>query len=307
MESPSARRIWMLLRLAIIGPDSAVSRHDEANRGEWRNKQWTCVQSSGRQILKTMFSLRYRPDPGLEFLQFCSHTDLRDLADILTVGKGSRRWTEQLSAEPRFFENRDDLTKVWDLIAAELQRFGADTSISILIRGGKGVIYWEILWDVCKHLKVEIRKFEELAVVESRVLAKVLEMALDKMSEEERAEFVKASAELFADGKFDPTNATPAAILAALQATLATGGFAAFKVAAIAANAVSRFLLGRGLTLAANASLMRLLGVFGGPPGMVLSGVLTLPMFSGPAYRVTVPAVIYVAYLRQKHLNVDIL
>ena len=83
------------------------------------------------------------------------------------------------------------------------------------------------------------------------------------------------------------------------------GGFAAFKVVAIAANAVSRFLLGHGLSLAANAGLMRFLGVLGGPIGIAISGVLSVPMFSGPAYRVTTRAVIYVAYLRQKHLNRD--
>src|ERR1044072_3311039 len=36
-----------------------------------------------RTIPKLMFSLRYRNDPGLAFLQFCAHADLKDLADIL--------------------------------------------------------------------------------------------------------------------------------------------------------------------------------------------------------------------------------
>ena len=253
-----------------------------------------------------MFSLIYRDDPSLAFLKFCSHSDLRDLADVLMTKNGVRRHSERLSDEPLFWSNRDDLTKVWNLIAAELQRFGADTVVS-LFRRGQGVVYWEILKDVCGHLKIKVRDGEELSVVENRVLIKVLEKALEKMSEEERAEFVKSAAELFADGKFDPASATPAAILAALQAYMAMGGFAAFKVAAVTANAVSRFLLGRGLSIVANAGLMRFLAVMGGPIGMSLSAVLTVPMISGPAYRVTVPAVIYVAYLRQKYLNRDLL
>ena len=250
-----------------------------------------------------MFSLRYRNDPGLTFLQFCSHEDLKDLADILmTTKKGVRRRSEQLSAEPDFWGSRDDLTKAWRLIAAELQCFGGDT-VANFCRGGKGALYRKILKDVCKHLKVEFRSGDEFPIIENHVLIRVLKEVLEKMSENERAEFVKSAADLFADGKFDPANATPAAILAALQASIAMGGFAAFKVVAIAANAVSRFLLGRGLSLAANAGLMRFLGVLGGPIGIAISGVLSVPMLSGPAYRVTTRAVIYVAYLRQKHLN----
>lgn len=251
-----------------------------------------------------MFPLRYRDDAGLAFLQFCSHADLKDLADILTTEKGEKRLTEQLSAEPYYTGNTNDLTKAWSLVAAELQRFGGDT-LATMFRRGKGVIYWRILKDVCKRLKVESRGGEEIAVVEGRVLIKVIESSLEKMTEEERADFVKSAAGMFADGKFNPANATPAAILAALQASIAMGGFAAFQVAAIAANAVSRFVLGRGLSFAANAGLMRILGYFAGPIGIALSAILAVPMFSGPAYRVTVPAVIYVAYLRQKHLNRD--
>ena len=52
---------------------------------------------------------------------------------------------------------------------------------------------------------------------------------------------------------------------------------------------------------------MRVLGLVAGPFGFALSGILSVPMISGAAYRVTVPAVIYVAYLRQKHINRDLL
>ena len=218
--------------------------------------------------------------------------------------KGEERFTEQLSGEPYFTGSKHDLTKVWNFIAAELQRFGGDTVVSIF-RGGHGVIYWEILKDACGHLKVKIRDGEELSVVEGRVLIKVLESSLEKMTEEQRAEFVKSAAGVFADGKFNPASATPAAILAAMQASIAMGGFAAFQVAAIAANAVSNFVLGRGLSFVANAGLMRFLGLIGGPIGIAISGILAVPMVSGPAFRVTVPAVIYVAYLRQKYLNSD--
>jgi hypothetical protein len=74
--------------------------------------------------LSDLFRLKYRDDPGLAFMRFCTHQDLNDLADILMTQKGSKRWTEQLSTDPRFIENEKDLTRSWDVIAAEVQRFG---------------------------------------------------------------------------------------------------------------------------------------------------------------------------------------
>lgn len=253
-----------------------------------------------------MFSLSYRDDPGLAFLKFCAHDDLRTLADILTTKQGSKRRTAQLLGTPEFLASRDDLTKVWHVIAAELQRFGADGVVSFF-RRGKGVLYREILTDVCKRLKIKIYDGEEFSEIEGRVLLKVLENSLEKMTEEDRASFVKDAAEGFKNGPFNPIAAAPAAILAALQAAFAMGGFAAYQVAAIAANAVSRFILGRGLAFAANIGLMRALGLVAGPIGWVISGILSVPMITGPAYSVTIPAVIYVAYLRQKYIIRDLL
>lgn len=83
------------------------------------------------------------------------------------------------------------------------------------------------------------------------------------------------------------------------------GGVASFKLALILANSLCRFFLDRGLSFAANAALVRGMGVLAGPPGMAISAVMTVPMISGPAYRVTGPSVVFVAYLRQKYLNAD--
>jgi hypothetical protein len=69
--------------------------------------------------LSNPFPLKYGDDPRLAFMRFCTHQDLTDLADILMTEKGSKRWTEQLSTNPRFIRNRKDLTRSWDVIAAE--------------------------------------------------------------------------------------------------------------------------------------------------------------------------------------------
>lgn len=246
-----------------------------------------------------MFPLSYRTDRGLSFLASCRHADLKALAEILMTEKGSRRRTEQLSKDAEFNEYERDLTRVWYLIAAELQRFGAD-SVASFFRAGDGVPYREILGDVCRQWKIKCGPRESYRAIEGRLLLKVLEKSLEGMSDRQRAELAKSVAGSGRHGKLNAASASSAAVLAMFQAGIAAGGFAPFRVAVIAANSVSKLVLNRGLTLAANAGLTKTLGFFAGPPGWAISALLTVPAFSGPAYRVVVPAVIYVAYLREK-------
>ncbi|MFC2611353.1 MAG: hypothetical protein ACFNYA_07650, partial [Capnocytophaga granulosa] len=83
-------------------------------------------------------------------------------------------------------------------------------------------------------------------------------------------------------------------------ALLRVGGFGTYKMAVIVANAVARSLLGRGLSFAGNATLTRTLGVALGPIGWIVTGLWTLLDIASPAYRVTIPCVIQVAYMRLK-------
>ncbi|MCF7674041.1 MAG: DUF3944 domain-containing protein [Akkermansiaceae bacterium] len=250
-----------------------------------------------------MLPLKYRTDPDLEFLQFCEPQDLNDLVDILTTDKGESRRTEYLTGDERFIKHQNDPSKAWELIAAEFQRFGAD-SVATIIRGGKGVVYRDILIDVCSHLKIKATKTEDIMAIEARLLQKVLADTWEKMSDEERAAFAK---EAGAAAGFDPLKMAPAAIFAALQAAIQAGGFAAYQMAVIIANGAARLVLNRGLAFAANAGLVRAMAVFAGPVGWTISGLLALPMFTGPAFRVTIPATLMIACLRRKHLNRDFL
>lgn len=79
-------------------------------------------------------------------------------------------------------------------------------------------------------------------------------------------------------------------------------GFLMYRMATVVANAVAKQLLGKGLTFAANAALTRTIGVLAGPIGWIITGLWTAIDLAGPAYRVTVPCVIHIAYLRQKIL-----
>ena len=155
------------------------------------------------------------------------------------------------------------------------------------------IAYDEVVMDVASHLKVAFDKKDDILVVEDGILRKFLRDSLEKMSPEERSTVLK---ELNVS---DLSMLKPAAG-AAFVAAGRMGGFPTYKLSLIVANAVSKALLGRGLPLAVNATLAGTIGVLLGPIGWVVTGVWTLADMASPAYRVTVPCVIQIAYMRQK-------
>ena len=88
---------------------------------------------------------------------------------------------------------------------------------------------------------------------------------------------------------------TGAAILIGL---FRAGGFASYKILLTLVNGLAVLVLNRGLSIAANAALTKVASIFTGPIGMALTALWTLSDVVGPAYRVTVPAVIYIAAMR---------
>lgn len=178
------------------------------------------------------------------------------------------------------------------LIAEELQRFGGN-SLFNLMRGGAGVPYKEILCDVASHVKADFKPKNDCAQIELAILEAVLAQSVAKMTEQEKAD-------LFAEfgGIYKP-GAGPA-VMAALQAAITASGFGAFKLAAVVANAVAKAILGRGLAFGATAGMMRGISVFAGPIGWAITAIWTAFDLGSPAYRVTVPCVIQIAYMRQK-------
>ena len=79
------------------------------------------------------------------------------------------------------------------------------------------------------------------------------------------------------------------------------GGFKSYQLTLIIANAIMKALFGRGLTLVANSTLTRIMAILTGSIGWAITALWTMIDIAGPAYRVTIPAVIQVAYLRKKY------
>lgn len=240
--------------------------------------------------------MAYRYDPDLEFLSKCTDEDLNDLVYCLTHDKdGSKRLTEELTLSDAYKKHYPYHSLYWEEIAAEIQCFGGNTFAN-MFRGGKGVLYKEVLCDVCDKMKVNYNKNSPVGRIESGLISKVLEDSLEKMSPDE---IRRLATEL---GIKNTQNITKQVLLGSFQTIFRAGGFKSYQLTVIVVNAVLKALIGRGLSFAGNAAATRVFAVLSGPIGWVITGLWTAFDIAGAAYRVTIPAVIQVAALRQKIL-----
>lgn len=238
--------------------------------------------------------MAYRYDSDLSFLEQCASKDLDDLVYCVTHDKdGSTRLTEELTATGIYKRHYPDHHQYWELIAAEVQCFGAN-SFATIFRGGKGVLYKEVLTDVCDKMKVNYNKNASVEVIEQNLLMKILKESLEKMSTAE----VRQLAESLGVKNFN--SVTSEALVGSFQTIFRMGGFKSYQLTVIIVNAVMKALIGRGLSFAATGTLMRAASVLTGPIGWVITGLWTAVDLAGAAYRVTIPAVIQIAFLRQK-------
>ncbi len=234
-----------------------------------------------------------RPDTDLRFLAECEADDLEILVDLLCGKPGDLRVAQTFAGTAKYERYYPDrLQKCTQEIATELQTFGGNT-IANTLRGGHGVPYCEILGDVCGKVGAKTTGSMSTEEKERALLFHLLEQSMQKMSQEERNALL--------DGlKIKGTNFAKQGVAAALQAAVIQGGFASYQVAVIVANAVAKAVLGRGLTFGANAALTRAIGVCAGPIGWIVTGLWTIVDLAGPAYRVTIPSCVHIAYMRAK-------
>lgn len=183
-----------------------------------------------------------------------------------------------------------------DLLWKELSYYGSN-NVAYLVRGLEGVDYPEIVRDVCKKIKIEKVTDgdgeESVLANETAILQKLFTDIWEEMSEDERRELL-ASMNMD-EGKARVGGAT--AMAAVLVGGM--GGFGTYQLAVIVANFVARAMLGRGLSLVANAGLTRAIGVVLGPVGWIASGAWLAYDIASPALRKTVPVIVQIAALRQ--------
>lgn len=229
---------------------------------------------------------------NLDFLYRASNDDLRLLCDIVVKDKhGNFRMTEELSSTQTFKRNYPNNIKEMLLeLVDEIRRFGGNSFANFF--RGNGPEYSEILRDVARRNKVSFNKHNSDEQIEQYLLQKLFDDSINGASNDELKEIMKELG-------YPTTNFTRQAAIATLMTAWKAGGFQSYILLVSIVNAVMKFLIGRGLSLAANAAMTRMASIMLGPIGWVLTALWTLLDIAGPAYRVTIPAVIHIAYIRQ--------
>ncbi|MDE6479650.1 MAG: DUF3944 domain-containing protein [Muribaculaceae bacterium] len=235
----------------------------------------------------------------LQFLTQASNDDLRLLCDIVVKNKsGEFRATESLSSTQKFLDNYPYNIKAFlPELVEEFRLFGGN-SIANFFRG-EGPEYYEILRDVARKNNVEYTSDDSNQTVEKKLLQKLFMDTINNASDEDLIKMMKELG-------LPTTNFSRETATAALLLAWKAGGFQSYILLVSVVNAVMKFLIGRGLSIAGNAALTRMASIVMGPIGWVLTALWTIIDIAGPAFRVTVPAVIQIAYIRQS-LNTKLL
>lgn len=238
----------------------------------------------------------YKHDTNLDFLKTCSSADLDVLVQVLIkeVG-GVFRMSENLTKSELYRKHAPNHSFYWEKIACEIQCFGANT-FATLWRGGHGVEYKKILIDVCSIMKVNFDPHSSVESIELNMLMKIMIDSLEKKTAEQLKELV-------VELKLDTTDFTKQAVIAAIQAGVRNGGLLAYRIASIVANQGARPFAALGLSLSASAVNERAFYISAGLIGRIITGLWYACAISRPAFRVTIPCVIQIAFLRLKVQN----
>ena len=216
---------------------------------------------------------KYREDDDLVFLSHCTHDQLRPLVHYLTRDSdGALRFNETLTGNPKFKNNQNNYQVVWKEICTELQTFGNYTPLNILTR--KGALYKEILFFTADAVGCSVGKDGDARAVEKEIVAKVMKLQMESMSQVERDDFIKIMHDIYKVSDVSPLKWSD-----------------------------RDYGLFSGI-LAGSSGMPAILG-FSFLPRLFFLGSLFLNVLleDGAALRVTLPCVIHIAMLREFHLH----
>ena len=230
----------------------------------------------------------------IDVLERADNKDLKILCDIITLDKnGTTRISDSLTNTSVYKYNYPHNMRALILgMVEELGLYGGNSILNFL--NGEGVDYSTILRKVAKRLKVSFRDSQSNEVIEGYMLQKLFDDLSERLTDED----LRAMAREFG---VKPARYSRQAIIAALQLAVRRGGIYSVMWSMNVAFAFARQAIGRGITFFAVGSILsRSISVLTGPIGWALTAAWTAYDIAGPAYRVIVPAVILIAYLRKK-------
>ena len=222
----------------------------------------------------------------LPVLSNASDSELAPLVEYIT-----KAFSSGIESKARYKTHCPAHSQYADLIAHELCEFGGNTVVN-LFRGG-GPEWKTVVIDVADKLDATYEKDWGVDRIELAVLAAITRKAWSDMDQAQRKnllakmDLTQGSTMLFPEAK--------------LMTQLQSNRFSSLLLASLIANVFASQLLGRTVVMSA-ASFVAARGAasFLGPIGWVITGLWTALDLAGPAFRVTIPAVVQVALLRQR-------
>ena len=230
-------------------------------------------------------------DKDLRFLSSCENEDLRVLCDILTHDRlGNIRITEQLTSTDEYNRNYpEDMLFLVPQISNELLKYGSNTLATFWHNEPDS--YETVLRRVCKQMDVRTMEQDSVAKMEHNLLTTLCQDTLNKMSERELR--------LLANENGIPDKTlTRQALTAALLMAVRTSRAVLTRIAARVIQYIVEIITVRGVATAGIETATRAVSSALGPIGWIALGAWTVYDISSPAYRVCVPAVLQVAYMR---------
>lgn len=233
-------------------------------------------------------------DRDLIFLNQASNDDLLVLCDIVTKeNDGTYRTTETLSSTRSYIRNYpDNIKRMLPELIHEFRLFGGNSMLNFF--RGEGPEYSEILRDVANKCKVSFNdatsKDEH---VEQLLLGKLIKDALDNTSDYELRQIMQELG-------LQISRYNRHRVVLDLEKLWKSHDIAGFMLLTTVTSTILTRLTGIAIGTVAGITLSRLSAVMLGPIGLILTSLYCAIDFAGPAYRVTIPAVIQIAYIRQK-------
>ena len=117
------------------------------------------------------------------------------------------------------------------------------------------------------------------------------------MRDEEKTTILK---EFEKENKFEWKNLTGPSLTTAILGLFNAGGFASYQLAVMITKAIATSIFHTTLPFVAYTTLTKSLSIVFGPIGWIITGAWAAIDIAGPAKRVTIPCVIYIAMLRKR-------
>jgi uncharacterized protein YaaW (UPF0174 family) len=238
-----------------------------------------------------------------DLLRIASHDELSAIANIITDnGEGRVALDSAVKLEILQHQEQRQLSKIADLLAKEIRAFGSH-SLASLVRGGKPVEYNEVVLDVAIKLGVKnVSGSSTVVEIEQAILVTLLSKSIKDKSPDEILQMLKEIGYSLDSKTLSSIKAaTDNDALVKILITL----FSSLAIARTVSSSLTPALAATSKALLSSSVIARA-PVLLNPLGVAISAIWTGYDASGPAYRVTIPAIAHIAFIRQTQINFEI-